>query len=94
MAELMRPKTRLLVTIEETGKRIEFPTDRHVSGKAMAFALDERMELALSRDCFAPLDAFHLRFEIACDDRIVQTLPGSGALYIDMAEVYADHWFV
>jgi len=94
MDALTRPGTRLLVTVEENGRQIEFPTDRRVSAKAMAFAIDERMELALSRDYFSGLDAVHLRFEIASGDRIVQTLPGFGALSINMAEVYADHWFV
>ena len=84
----------LLVMIEENGARLTFPAEHgRLDGKAV-YALDERLELSLSRKLFAGLDAIHLRFEITDGDRIVQTLPGYGSLQVNMGETYAEHWFV
>jgi alpha-amylase/alpha-mannosidase (GH57 family) len=84
----------LMVTIEESGRQLTFPLQGANREKDTVFALDERLELSLSRRLFDGFDAVHLRFEIADGEAIVQTLPGFGSLLINMAEVYAEHWFV
>jgi len=84
----------LLVTIEENGSRLVFPMDRNKHDALTEFAHGERLELSLSRELFKGLDAIHLRFEIANGDNIIQTFPGYGSLLVNMAETYAEHWFV
>ena len=84
----------LLVMIEENGERLTFSSARDVRKGKAVFALDERVELSLSRSLFKETDVVHLRFEITEGDRIIQTLPGYGSLMVNMAETYAEHWFV
>jgi hypothetical protein len=57
-------------------------------------AIDERVELALSREHFKENSTVHLRFEIVQGEEIIQTMPGYGALFIDLDETYAKNWFV
>ena len=82
------------MTIEENGRQLALPLARDYRDAQTEFVRNERMELSLSRHLFEGLDAVHLRFEIASGDQIIQTLPGYGALLVDMAEAYAAHWFV
>jgi len=92
--KLRAPGCTLCITVEENGNRATLPLARALQDSRIDFAFDERPELALSRQGFIGLDAFHLRFEITRGDEIIQTLPGYGSLYIDMNETYAEHWFV
>jgi len=94
MSLLQTGRHTLLVIVEENGHRLSLPLKKRVGNKQVTFAFGERIELALSGEHFIGLDAFHLRFEIIEGDKIIQTLPGYGALHIDMNESYAEHWFV
>jgi hypothetical protein len=40
------------------------------------------------------MQRLHLRFEIEQDGRIIQTLPGYGALELQLNEDYSSSWFV
>ncbi|MBD3800345.1 MAG: glycoside hydrolase [Campylobacterales bacterium] len=84
----------LIITVEENGRKVVLSMTKPLQDERVEFAFDERPELALSRQGFIGLDVFHLRFEIARGEEIVQTLPGYGSLHIDMNETYAEHWFV
>lgn len=94
MEQLARPGTSLIVTLEETDRQLEIPLQTHVQNAQMTLAMQSRIELAVSKEHFLQRDAFHLRFEFRREEEIVQTLPGYGALFVDMNETYAEHWFV
>jgi len=85
---------KLLIIIEENGLQLELPIEGTFKDASTELAFGERLELSLSRGLFEGFDGVHLRFEIADGDQIIQTLPGHGALLVDMAESYAEHWFV
>ena len=91
---LKEPEASLLITIEENGCRCSLPMQNAEGENGARFAIGERVELALPRTLFEGHDFIHLRFEIVRGDEIIQTLPGHGALAVDMAETYAQHWFV
>lgn len=57
-------------------------------------AVDERIELALSKTHFKAYNSVHLRFEILKESEIIQIMPGYGALFIDLNETYLENWFV
>jgi alpha-amylase/alpha-mannosidase (GH57 family) len=85
---------KLWVILEESGEKFEFDFET-ISGSAEdQMALDERLEIAISRLHFGALRLFHLRFELVRALQIIQTLPGNGALCIDLDEHYAANWFV
>ncbi len=94
VASLTDGKTALLVTVEESGGRLVLPIRENSEKEGVRFAVGERMELALPPSLFEGHYTVHLRFEIVRGDEIIQTLPGYGALKINMAESYAQHWFV
>jgi alpha-amylase/alpha-mannosidase (GH57 family) len=84
----------LQVTIEETGEKLIFAMDGSYKSRASQLAIDERVELSLSRSYFKAYNTIHLRFEIVQQNHIIQTMPGFGALPIDLDESYARNWFV
>lgn len=84
---------KLQITVEETGEHLSFDMDRAFEG-GDRLAVGERLELALARSHFGAFASIHLRFEIIQGDRIVQTMPGFGSLFIDLDEIYAKNWFV
>jgi alpha-amylase/alpha-mannosidase (GH57 family) len=85
---------QLSVTVEETSRQFLLSMDRSYREKEVAVAVGERVELSLSRSLFDGCDVVHLRFELLEGETIVQTMPGYGALSIDLEETYAENWFV
>jgi alpha-amylase/alpha-mannosidase (GH57 family) len=94
MASFQRNGSFLYVTIEESGEKLSFSLMGSYHNNGDELAIDERMELALSRVHFQAYDTVHLRFEIVQDNRIIQTMPGYGSLPINVNETYADNWFI
>ena len=87
---------KLEIIVEETGEHFhfQFSMDIHSENDKIQFAVDERIELAISKAHFKDYTTVHLRFEILNENEIIQTMPGYGALFIDLDETYAQNWFV
>ncbi len=96
MSALKMSSLDLEVIIEETGEHLNFSMDmtKSYSDEVAKFSIGERLEIGLSRAHFKDHSAVHLRFEIVQGNDIIQTMPGYGALFIDMDETYANNWFV
>lgn len=94
IAHIDRSGLKLWVILEENGAKIEFDLETMSSSENDKMALDERLEIAISRLYFGDLRLFHLRFELVRGMQILQTMPGNGALRIDLNEHYALNWFV
>jgi alpha-amylase/alpha-mannosidase (GH57 family) len=94
ISKIDRHNLKLLVILEESGEQFEFDLERVTSAENDLIAIDERLEIALSRLHFGAMRLFHLRFELVSGSKILQTLPGNGALCIDLDEHYAANWFV
>lgn len=92
--DIDRFSAKLQITIEETGEHILFSMDRPYKNSGDIFAMGERIELALSRSHFEPYKSVRLRFEIIEGSRVLQTMPGNGALLVELSKNYADNWFV
>jgi len=84
----------LQVIIEETGEHLSFSMEKPYDDEDTKLVIAERLEVALSRAHFKNNSAVHLRFEIIQGNDIIQTMPGYGALYVDLDETYANNWFV
>ena len=83
----------LQVIIEETGEHLSFSMEKPYQDEYTKFAIGERLEISLARKHFKNNTTVHLRFEIIRGNDIIQTMPGYGALYVDMDETYANNWF-
>jgi alpha-amylase/alpha-mannosidase (GH57 family) len=94
IAHIDRNNLKLWVILEESGEKIEFDLETMRPSPNDKMALNERLEIAISRLYFRDLRLFHLRFELIRGRQILQTLPGNGALCIDLNEHYAANWFV
>jgi len=94
MTSLRMSSLQLQVIIEETGEHLSFSMAEVYDNDGVQLAVDERIELALSKSHFQDYSVVHLRFEIVDGHDIVQTMPGYGALAVDLDETYADNWFV
>lgn len=94
VASLDAPDIRLHVTVEESAEQLDFVLNRPLQHDGDRLAVAERVELALSRSHFGARSGVHLRFEIVEGERIIQTMPGFGSLFIDLEETYAGNWFV
>lgn len=84
----------LHIVIEETGKKLIFPLDKPCSHEGDKLALGERLECALSREHFKKYTSVHLRIDIVHENKIIQSMPGFGSLFVDFAETRADNWFI
>ena len=82
------------IIIEETGEKFSLSMEKVYDDKGITLAIDERIELALSKEYFKDYTVVHLRFEILEGNTIVQTMPGYGALAVDLSETYTKNWFV
>lgn len=96
MAKLEMSSLILQIIIEETGEHLNFSIDttKPYSEEGIELVIGERLEIGLSRAHFKDHSAIHLRLEIVQGNDIIQTMPGYGALFIDMDESYAENWFV
>jgi alpha-amylase/alpha-mannosidase (GH57 family) len=89
-----RAGLKLLVIFEENEEIFEFDLEILSAAENNLVAIDERLEIAISRLYFGSMRLFHLRFELVRGCEILQTMPGNGALCIDLNEHYAANWFV
>ena len=94
IATLEKQGQYLEIIIEQTGEHLRFSMSKPYEDNDTTFIIGERMEIALSRRHFKEHSNVHLRFEIVRGNEIVQTMPGYGALHVDMDESYANNWFV
>jgi alpha-amylase/alpha-mannosidase (GH57 family) len=96
VASLEMSHMKLEVIVEETGEHFNFnfSLDRPYEKDGIRFAMDERIELSISKAHFKEYSTVHLRFEILKGSEIIQTMPGYGALFIDLDETYVHNWFV
>ncbi len=96
MSSLEMSNLKLDVVVEETGEHLNFSLDMNKSynDKELQLAIGERLELGFSKSHFKDYSAVHLRFEIVQGNEIIQTMPGYGALSIDLNETYSENWFV
>ena len=85
---------KLYITIEESGKKLEFDMDRRYSDDNFSLAIGERVEISLDRSYFKDYKRVHLRFEIVRGDNTIQEMPGFGSLLIDLDETYVHNWFI
>ena len=85
---------RLHLIIEEHPGRITVPLDGTGVDEPVTVRIGHSIEMALPRTLLGDKETIHLRIEIDEDERIVQTLPGFGALRIEPAIDYRANWFV
>lgn len=90
--ELSRLKLELI--IEETAQHFSFEMGKAHDANGIKLAIKERIEVAVDRSYFKEHSVVHLRFEILHGNEIIQTMPGFGALEVDLDETYAENWFV
>ena len=95
MKELKTSNLVLEIYIEEMKKTISFSMNEQYNKNGIKFAIDERIELEFSKmNCVECTQQIHLRFEILQGKEIIQTMPGFGALAINLNEKYTSNWFV
>lgn len=94
ITSLKKENILLQVTVEETGDTINLPLKESSRTKKAHVAVGERLEVALMKPFFKDTRSFHLRFEIVEGNNIIQTMPGYGAIFINLDENYAQNWFV
>ena len=96
ITSLKMSNLQLEVIIEETGEHLNFSLDmdKPYNDKKIELAMEERLELSISKSYFKDHSTVHLRFEIVQGNEIIQTMPGYGALSIDVNETYTENWFV
>lgn len=96
ISSLKMSSMKLEIIIEETGEHFnfDFPVKDLHRQDGMDLAVDKRIEMAISKALFKDFSIVHLRFEIVKEDQIIQTMPGYGALCIDLNETYTSNWFI
>ena len=96
VSSLKMSHMKLEIIVEETGEHFNFnfSMDTPYDKEGIRFAVDERIELSISKAHFKEYSTVHLRFEILKGSEIIQTMPGYGALFIDLDETYVHNWFV
>ena len=92
--ELKKAHLHLEVSVEESGKTFRFSMKETHGKDGSKLVIDERIELELPKDACAGFTEVHLRFEILKGKEIIQTMPGYGALAINLEENYAANWFI
>ena len=94
IASLSDPLLKFELIIEETGEHVVFSMQRSSEVDGIKFRIDTEIELSIPKKRFSTDSTVHLHFEIVKGSDIIQTLPGYGALSIDVNESYEEHWFV
>lgn len=94
LGELKSSNLQLEIFIEEMEKTISLSMNKAYSADGIKFAIDEHIELELSKLHCVECQHVHLRFEILQGKEIIQTMPGYGALAINLKETYTANWFV
>lgn len=91
---LKKNRVRLQIIIEETNDKCTVVIGEENPGCRVKSAIEDGIELALPMSMFDGHRLLHLRFEFEEENTILQTLPGYGALEIDLDEDYTKNWFV
>ena len=94
VSDLVGSNSTLRVIIEELEKTIVLKIDKDKTEAEIVMNVHELIEIYIERDLFENIDKVHLRFEIEQNGTIVQTLPGFGALAMDLNEDYGSNWFI
>lgn len=94
ITSLNRKKSTLKLIIEEMPEIIDLKLNEENHHLGIMISVGESFEIALPKTTFAKMKIVHLRFEIEQDGKIIQTLPGYGALEMQLDEDYSDSWFV
>jgi alpha-amylase/alpha-mannosidase (GH57 family) len=84
----------LVVVVEELSKTIHLPLSQTVQVEGIQMRIDTMIEIAIPRSLFDELSTVHLSFELEEEGKILQTLPGFGALEMDLDEDYSRHWYI
>ncbi len=87
-------KATLVLIIKELSKTIRLPLDQSGQIDEVCIQIDTIIEMALPRKVFESMQLVHLRFEIEEEGRIIQVLPGFGALEMNLNEDYTKNWYV
>jgi len=94
VSELIGSSSTLRVIIEELEKTFTMKIEEDTSESEIIMNVHELIEIYIERELFEDVDKVHLRFEIEQNGTIVQTLPGFGALAMDLNEDYGANWFI
>jgi len=92
--QLRKEHAKLQIIIEETEENCSLLLGEANRDCPVHFAIDDSIELALPISMLDGYTRIHLRFEFEHNNTILQTLPGYGALEIDIDEDYTKNWFV
>jgi len=84
----------ITIRSEALTESIRVSLSRNNMSTIISIVIDKNIEIALCRTLFDTSQAISLNFEIEEQGKILQTLPGYGALDIDLEEDYSDNWFV
>jgi len=87
-------KASLVLIIEELSKAIRLPLAQIAQVEGVRMRIGTMIEMAVPRKLFGDLQRIHLRFEIEEQGKIIQTLPGFGALEMDLDEDYSKNWYI
>lgn len=87
-------KCHLNIIFEESKRRYTFGLNSCMIDTPFRVRIKKQIEIKFPPLLFAGVHPLHLRLEIECGDKIVQTLPGYGALEIETSMAYQKNWFV
>jgi alpha-amylase/alpha-mannosidase (GH57 family) len=94
IAQLNQQGSTLELTIEELSESFILELDKKEQSYGIVISLGNSFEIALPKSMFAKMQKVHLRFGIEKDGKIIQTLPGFGALEVQLDEDYSSSWFI
>lgn len=89
-----KERCSLELIIEELSRSIYFTKDANMYQSGVAINFGSSIEIALPKTLFDKMQIVHLRFLIERDGKSIQTLPGYGALELQLNEDYSSSWFV
>ncbi|MFA6136581.1 MAG: glycoside hydrolase family 57 protein [Sulfurimonas sp.] len=92
--QLKGEQSTLELIIEELSESIILQLNKNEQPFGITIGLGSSFEIAIPKTLFAKMQKVHLRFEITEDKKIIQTLPGFGALKVQLNEDYSSSWFV
>jgi hypothetical protein len=84
----------LKLIVEELSESITLSLNEAQQPLSIVLSLGSSLEIGLPKSLFLHRDKVHLRFEFTEDKKIIQTLPGFGALEVQLNEDYSSSWFV
>lgn len=94
ITRLNKNKNTLELIVEESSETIQLNLEDKEHPHGIKMSMGSSFEIALPKAMFVSMQKVHLRFEIEEDKKIIQTLPGFGALEVQLDENYSASWFV